>query len=88
MGEIAHVQNPVTEYARARGWRARRMQYIGRRGCPDTWFFKNRRIIIVEFKDADGKLSKLQEREIARLIDCGLEVHVIDNVEDGYALFD
>lgn len=88
MAEIPHIQNPVTEYARSQGWRARRMQYIGRRGCPDSWFFKDRRIIIVEFKELDGELNMLQEREIKRLRECGLEVYVINNVEDGCALFD
>ncbi len=88
MGEIPHVQNPVTDYARSKGWKARRMAYIGRHGCPDSWFFKRGRLIIVEFKDFGEPLKLHQEREVKRLRDAGMSVHVIDNLDDGCALFD
>lgn len=88
MAEIAHVQDPVTQYAREHGWKARRMQYIGRHGCPDSWFFKNGRVIVVEFKDYGEEPKLHQAREIKRLRDAGLEVHVIDTYEAGCALFD
>ena len=88
MREIPAVQNPVSAYARSLGWKVRRMEYLGRHGCPDSWFFKNGRLIIVEFK-AEGKPLELhQEREVARLRSAGMEVHVIDRAEDGYALFE
>lgn len=87
MAEIPHVQTPVTNYARSLGWRARRMQYIGRHACPDSWFFKNGRVIIIEFKEIGEEPKIHQEREIRRLRESGMEVHVIDNVEDGRALF-
>ncbi|WP_292234531.1 hypothetical protein [Mesorhizobium sp.] len=88
MAEIPHVQTPVTNYARSLGWRARRMQYIGRHGCPDSWFFKGGRVIVIEFKDL-GEPPKLhQVREIKRLRESGIAVHVIDTPEAGYALFD
>ena len=88
MAEIPVVQNPVTEYARRNGWLARRMSYIGRHGCPDTWFAKAGRVIVVEFKDRGKPLQLHQEREIKRLRKAGLTVHVIDNAEAGYALFE
>lgn len=88
MAEIASVQNPVTEHARRRGWLARRMQFIGRRGCPDTWFFRQGRVIIVEFKDHGKPPDEQQSRRIRELREAGMEVHIIDNAEDGYALFD
>lgn len=88
MGEIRDVQEPVTVYAQRQGWLARRMQYIGRNGCPDTWFFKRGRVIICEWKDL-GKIASLQQSlEHGRLRASGMEVHVIDNIEDGCALFD
>ncbi|TPI86693.1 hypothetical protein FJ423_01015 [Mesorhizobium sp. B2-8-9] len=85
---MPHVQTPVTNYARSRGWRARRMQYIGRHACPDSWFFMDGRVIVVEFKDLGEEPEIHQKREIRRLRESGLAVHVIDNVEDGCALFD
>lgn len=88
MAEIRDVQNRVVKYAFQRGWLYRRMQYIGRNGCPDVWFFKGGRVIIVEFKDLGEKPRLQQQREIDRLRVAGMEVHVIDNTDDGYALFD
>lgn len=88
MAEIPHVQNPVMRYARSKGWKTRRMAYIGRHGCPDSWFFKNGEVVVIEFKD-HGKTPALhQEREIDRLRKAGLKVYVIDNVDDGCALFE
>ncbi len=88
MAEIAHVQNPVTAYARERGWLVRRMQFIGRRGCPDSWFFKGGKAIIVEFKDRGKRPDPMQERRIRELRAAGMEVHVIDDYEAGCAIFD
>ncbi len=88
MAEIAHVQEPVTEYARSKGWLARRMQFIGRRGCPDTWFFKDGRVIIVEFKDRGEEPNAQQTRQIKRLRAAGMTVFIVDNVKVGCALFD
>ncbi|SON54242.1 VRR-NUC domain protein [Hartmannibacter diazotrophicus] len=89
MAEIPHVQNPVTAYAKSKGWLARRVQFIGRNGCPDSWFFKRkRRPIVIEFKDFGKEPNEQQMRQIKLLREYGLDVHVIDNYEDGCALFD
>ena len=88
MREIPAVQEPVTEFARSRGWRARRMAYLGRRNCPDSWFFKGGEVIVVEFKNLDDEPNIGQLREHARLREAGLKVYVIDNVSDGNALFE
>jgi hypothetical protein len=64
------------------------MKIEGRNGCPDYWFFNGGRIIIVEFK-APGKPRKMQqELRASDLAKAGFEVHVIDNADDGRALFD
>lgn len=88
MSEIPHVQNPVSNHAKSKDWRVRRMRYLGRNGCPDSWFFKDGRLIVIEFKDLGEEPNVQQAREIRRLRDAGVEVHVIDNVEAGCALFD
>jgi hypothetical protein len=64
------------------------MRYLGRIGCPDSWFLKGGRWIIVEFKDLGEEPNVMQRREHKRLRAAGAEVYVIDNVEDGCALFD
>lgn len=88
MGEIAHVQTPVTNYARSKGWIARRMQYIGRHGAPDTWLLKGGLWLIFEFKDLGEPLKVHQDREIKRLKKAGARVFVIDDPEKGCKLID
>lgn len=89
MAEIPHVQTPVTEYARSKGWLVRRMQFLGRVGCPDSWFFKKGyEDIIIEFKDLGKEPNEMQWRQIRKLRRAGKKVFVIDNEEDGCALFD
>ena len=40
-------------WAENNGWIVRKMQYIGRRGCPDRFFFGYGQIIMIEFKRLD-----------------------------------
>ena len=85
--EIPGVQNPVTRFARGLGWYARRMAYLDRNGCPDTWFFRNGQVVICEWKRVTGKLSVQQERRIAELRAAGMNVFVIDSAEAVKNLF-
>ncbi len=88
MGEIRHVQNPVIEYAKANGWFVRRVQWIGRRGAPDTMMCKGGITLWVEFKDYGEQPEIHQVREHGRMRGAGLLVFVIDDVIDGKALLD
>lgn len=74
-------------FATRRGWMARKMRYVGRRSCPDRWFFRRGRVIAVEFKRPGEQPNPSQRREIKRLRDAGIEVYVIDNIEAGRDLF-
>lgn len=85
------IENAVVRYAEGNGWLVRKMLYPNRRGCPDRWFFhpkRNGRPLVIEFKRPGEKPRKDQEREIARLRDAGIEVHVIDSSESGKAVLD
>lgn len=83
------IEGKVILYAAKRGWRQRKMAFVGRKGCPDRWFKRVRgQLVIVEFKDPGGKLSPHQKREVAWLKTNGFNVHVIDSIQSGYALFD
>lgn len=85
----SYIEGKVTKYAQERGWRARKMQFVGRRGCPDRWFLRGEgQLVIIEFKDKNGALSPHQRREINWLLENGFHIHVIDNIEDGQAVFD
>jgi len=83
------IEKDTIHYARLQGWRQRKMQFVGRVGCPDRWFMRGQsQLVIIEFKDPDGELSFQQKKEVKWLRDHGFDVHVIDNVEDGKAVFD
>lgn len=85
----SYIEAKVIEYATARGWKQRKMMFVGRRGCPDRWFFRGPgQVVIIEFKDPNGALSTAQRREVNWFLANGFHVHVIDSIEDGKAVFD
>lgn len=82
------IEQEVVKFAESKGWLVRKVGYICRRGAPDRWFFgPNGRLVMIEFKRPNKQLQLLQEREAARLKSRGFEVYKIDNIEDGYAIF-
>ena len=84
----SYIEKHVVKAAEAAGFMQRKISYVNRRGAPDRFFFgPGGRLILVEFKKGGEKPEPHQEREIARLRNLGFEVHVIDNVADGRALF-
>lgn len=85
MREIV-VEEKIVEFAEKQGWLVRKMVYAGRRGCPDRWFFRNGKIVIIEFKKPGKEPDGLQAREIKKLREHGIRVHVIDNIADGCEL--
>ena len=86
MREIPGVQNPVVKHARATGWLAWKMKIEGRNGCPDYWFFKGGRVIVMEFKSPSGRLSAQQSLRIKELRAHGIEAHVISDPARGIEL--
>lgn len=85
----SYIEQQVCKYAKKLGWRHRKMQFIGRRGCPDQWFMReDGQLVIIEFKDPNGKLSIAQKKEVNWLLCNGFNIHVIDNIEEGKAVFD
>lgn len=82
------VELTVIDFARRKGWICRKVKWIGRNGAPDRVFGKDGRPQIwVEFKKPGKKPNLQQKREHKRLRAYGFNIYVIDNVEDGCALF-
>ena len=76
----AEIEDDVVIFATSRGWLVRKMQYPGRRGCPDRWFFKGGRLVIIEFKrEHRSERSGNQVREHQRFRDAGFSVHTISD---------
>lgn len=84
-----YIEKEVTKHAVSLGWRQRKMEFVGRRGCPDRWFKRAQgQLVIIEFKDPNGKLSVAQKREINWLTANGFNVHVVDSIQQGREIFD
>lgn len=82
------MESLMVDRAEKNGWLTKKLKFVGERGAPDRLFIKNGRVMFVELKvpgDID-ETSANQKRVIREMLAAGAEVHVIDNLKDGYAL--
>ena len=56
------VENKVRLFAKSKGWLSYKWKSANRRGVPDRLFFKNGRLIIIEFKAPGEVPTKKQEK--------------------------
>jgi len=84
MADEAAVEGPICRWAEQEGWEVRKLKYIGRRAAADRLFYGHGRLVLIEFKDPDGDMSALQQREYDRMKEAGVkEVYIVDNFADG-----
>lgn len=76
------IERELVKRVKAAGGEVRKLAWIGRRGAPDRLVMLPGRWLMVELKAPDGKLSKLQEIEHAKMKTCGFPVLVIWKLED------
>lgn len=76
----APIEDDCIAFATNRGYLCRKMQYIGRRSCPDHFIFGKGELLIAEFK-RQGKhtADPLQAREHKRYAAAGWQVHIIND---------
>ena len=76
----ANEELNAVAWAENNGWEVRKMVYVGRRSCPDRFFFGYGKIIPIEFKRMKkGKKSAFtagQPEEHKRLAAVGVTVQV------------
>ena len=78
------VEGKVCKYARDHGFLTPKLNIVGERGWPDRIFISpTGEHIYVEFKAPGKKLEKIQEYREDILMDRGILVLTIDNVERG-----
>lgn len=77
------IEAPIEEWAcdkaEKAGWLVRKLRWIGRTSACDRFFAKDGRVVLLEFKRPDKPANPTQEREIDRLREAGVEVHVVDS---------
>ncbi len=81
----ANEELEAVAWAENNGWVVRKMQYIGRRGCPDRFFFGYGQIIPIEFKKNGGRKSEGQVVEHARMAAVGVIIHTFYSSADAIA---
>lgn len=72
----ANEELDAVAWAESNGWEVRKMQYIGRRGCADRFFFGHGAIVPIEFKRDSKDPDVHQKRDHDRLAKVGVRVHV------------
>lgn len=83
------VEKPVGDYAKSKGFWHRKFKSDNNRSLPDRVFATpTGRVFFVEFKRPRKKPTDAQLDEHDLMRKNGLEVYVIDNVEDGKRLID
>lgn len=82
MAAEARIEKKSCAHATTKGWLARKLKTHNNRGAPDRMFLRNGRVLFVEFKAPNGRLSKLQIYEHEQYFKKGIKVHVVDNFKD------
>lgn len=77
-----YIEKKCVKIAKDKGYNVRKVKFIQINGCPDRMFYKKGHFFFVEFKKEGGKTSAIQDYQINLLQEAGIEVHVIDNIED------
>lgn len=82
------IEGSVCDYAKRKGVYVRKFTSPQRRGVPDRVFAYSGRTFWIEFKSEKGKLTPLQQREIAEMRKHGLTVYVCNSITQGKKIID
>jgi hypothetical protein len=73
------IEKKGNEYAESKGWVQFKFVSPATRGVPDRIYFRDGRTLLVEWKRNGEVPTKLQAKQIKKIQDQGIEVHVVDN---------
>lgn len=79
------ISGPDGEAEKA-GWLVHKMQFIGKRGCPDRWHFRGGQVVIIEYKKRGEKPDGVQVKRHNELRQAGFKVHVVCEHDDARRL--
>lgn len=77
------IEAAVAKAARLEGWYCWKLASPSLRGVPDRMFFKQGRMVFIEFKTPKGVVSALQMEMLNLLRREGFEAHVAYTVQEG-----
>lgn len=64
------------------GWFVEKIMQTGRKGFPDRFYLKARRLVLIEWKRFGKKATRQQEIRHEELRRHGAEVYVVDNLSE------
>lgn len=83
------IETKVCDYAKTKGFLVYKFTSPSRAAVPDRMFVTPAgRVFFIEFKASGKKPTPAQEREHARLRGHNVQVFVVDNVSEGFAIVD
>lgn len=82
------IEAKVCEYAKSKGTLCYKFVSPNTRSVPDRIFFYKGFTLLIEFKSTVGKTTSGQDREIKRLREQGMDVHVINDIDTGKLVID
>lgn len=83
MTPAGKLQDHLKKLVQGSGGQYRKVRWEGRRGCPDCFIWWDwPQAAFVEIKAGDDRYSKLQVREIGRMLDAGIPVYTARTIED------
>jgi hypothetical protein len=86
-GPEATIERTICNEARDDGWKVRKVTFLDVRGCPDRFFGKGGRGVIIEFKRGGKEPTRQQWKRIYELRDdFGWEAYYVDNLADARRL--
>lgn len=88
MGREIVIEDAATEYAESLGFLVRKVQFIGRRGSPDRWFFGRGYVFCIEFKKPGKEPTLQQSREHDRLRGAGVPAFSCSSISEARIIID
>lgn len=79
----ANIEGQTVSRAEKAGYFVRKVAWLGRKSAPDRVFSRpDRGTVWMEFKDLGKRATLLQSREHDRMRASGMEVYVVDTLEE------
>lgn len=73
----ADLERKHKEIAEANGWVVEKIVKTGRGGFPDRFYARAGRVVLIEWKRPQGRITKQQLLRHQELRDAGVEVHIV-----------
>lgn len=80
------IEGPAKAYAKKRGWFVAKLMRCDLNGMPDDIFHRRGFTIYIEFKKPGEQPTIQQRKRHKELRKHDIPVHVVDNLEDAYAI--